>query len=948
MAHRLQFRRDTRERWLEIDPVLMEGEIGFETDTHNGKVGDGVSTYSELEYQNTIAFESITQILGQSTTLVPSQKLVTDEINLINKTIVNLNANAGISSYPTFSTASAYAVGDAVMYEGKIYEFTTAHPAGDWNISHVVQTSVKDRLNKQILANKDAIATLNANTGISEYPTFSMTSAYATGDVVNYQGRLYRFTADHAAGEWIGTDVEAWSEKKEVNREIEDIEIRLNDGFDFLSSISLKNTYQHLKLVDNVAVLTSGGNQNTGVTDYISVQDIDKIYYNLYSPYSETVIIAAYDTNNNFIVDNSVVVNAGLNEGVWTKGANTNKIKLSVRTDIYTDVQYCRSGQALSIETIREILFTKADKSDVERLDMVDEGMTMEIEEIKGEIQDINTKIGDFKNYETLIGNEFSVLDAVGNISFNSQQEESVNVYSYKKNLLSLSDASFSSSLQDTNIYDGGFSCVSVAGKSYTMLKTSKFLLKAGIYNFHREYSVISGEYTGNIGFVYIYTSETKDGSYRQTSSIASSKTDSVVTLSSDSWVFVEFYANLNGTITSDIYIQFSNLQIEKNDSYTGYESYVGEHKEGISGVLDAFKPINIYSDRDIEILIPTKTISSELARIENKTFSNEIIQDIVCFGDSLTAGTGSSTGKPSNDTNSDVTFPAVLERLINDGRKVINAGIGGESSWMVAIRQGAETLLAEPFTMPSNGEVRIYVKGQEDDYFYTNGEWTYLEDNLSHNIGLSEASQVNPCKIGGIDGTISRILIEEGESDPTTGETVQQNTYAWYFTRSNEGEEVKFVAPIPIVTKAYEELRGHIQVIWCGQNDAPNHGGSYITQPHDYNRVKLMVENLTTDRYIVINHPSGNNETTAKSNQEWNQLFGNHFINIRRYIAQYGVQIANSLGANLEISEDDQELIASGTIPSCLRIDGVHGNYWYYQVVAKAVYDKGKSLGYW
>lgn len=87
MAHRLQFRRDTRVRWLEINPVLMEGEIGFETDTHNGKVGDGISKYSELEYSNTIAFESITQILGQSTTLVPSQKLVTNEINRIDEII---------------------------------------------------------------------------------------------------------------------------------------------------------------------------------------------------------------------------------------------------------------------------------------------------------------------------------------------------------------------------------------------------------------------------------------------------------------------------------------------------------------------------------------------------------------------------------------------------------------------------------------------------------------------------------------------------------------------------------------------------------------------------------------------------------------------------------------------------------------------------------------------
>lgn len=46
------------------------------------------------------------------------------------------------------------------------------------------------------------------NTGVGDYPTFSESTAYSAGDVVNYQGRLYKFTADHAAGAWTGTDAE--------------------------------------------------------------------------------------------------------------------------------------------------------------------------------------------------------------------------------------------------------------------------------------------------------------------------------------------------------------------------------------------------------------------------------------------------------------------------------------------------------------------------------------------------------------------------------------------------------------------------------------------------------------------------------------------------------------------------------------------------------------------
>lgn len=67
-----------------------------------------------------------------------------------------------------------------------------------------------DNLTKSLLNN------INSNTGVDDYPVFSTSEAYSKGKVVNYNGKLYKFTADHAAGAWIGTDVEPYNLKKDI------------------------------------------------------------------------------------------------------------------------------------------------------------------------------------------------------------------------------------------------------------------------------------------------------------------------------------------------------------------------------------------------------------------------------------------------------------------------------------------------------------------------------------------------------------------------------------------------------------------------------------------------------------------------------------------------------------------------------------------------------------
>lgn len=52
MAFRIQIRRDTASRWAVNNPVLLQGEMGYETDTTLLKIGDGTTVWNDLGYWN--------------------------------------------------------------------------------------------------------------------------------------------------------------------------------------------------------------------------------------------------------------------------------------------------------------------------------------------------------------------------------------------------------------------------------------------------------------------------------------------------------------------------------------------------------------------------------------------------------------------------------------------------------------------------------------------------------------------------------------------------------------------------------------------------------------------------------------------------------------------------------------------------------------------------------
>lgn len=103
---RIQLRRDISTKWTEINPILMEGEVGFEIDTKLRKIGDGVTAWNNLDY---LAAENVVQELGTSDTGVISQNVVTKNFTKTNDTI---NSLLGTSDYiiPSYTTISGYSI----------------------------------------------------------------------------------------------------------------------------------------------------------------------------------------------------------------------------------------------------------------------------------------------------------------------------------------------------------------------------------------------------------------------------------------------------------------------------------------------------------------------------------------------------------------------------------------------------------------------------------------------------------------------------------------------------------------------------------------------------------------------------------------------------------------------------------------------------------------------
>ena len=89
MTSRMQQRRDTAANWTTNNTTLAAGEIGFETDTNQFKIGDGTTVWASLSYAGGGGVSyAATVTSGGTTTLTVSSKTTQNFTGTSTQTVV--------------------------------------------------------------------------------------------------------------------------------------------------------------------------------------------------------------------------------------------------------------------------------------------------------------------------------------------------------------------------------------------------------------------------------------------------------------------------------------------------------------------------------------------------------------------------------------------------------------------------------------------------------------------------------------------------------------------------------------------------------------------------------------------------------------------------------------------------------------------------------------------
>jgi hypothetical protein len=187
MATRMQQRRGTAAQWTAADPILAAGEIGFETDTSQFKMGDGVNAWSTLSY-----FKNLEDLGGTLDDYVPlTQKGATNGVAPLDGSgkiplgyLTNLIANApeALDTLKELADAVTYVTNQVSGHNSETLNVhgiantgalatttavTTAiatHEADTTNVHGIADTSVLETTSgAQTKANAAALAEVNAH-----------------------------------------------------------------------------------------------------------------------------------------------------------------------------------------------------------------------------------------------------------------------------------------------------------------------------------------------------------------------------------------------------------------------------------------------------------------------------------------------------------------------------------------------------------------------------------------------------------------------------------------------------------------------------------------------------------------------------------------------------------------------------------------------------------------
>jgi hypothetical protein len=132
MATRMQQRRGTAAEWTSVNPVLAAGEIGFETDTGQFKIGDGTNAWADL-----VTYGNIESLIDAAPETLNTLNEIAAAINddpafftNITQDIADAVALEATARDAAIATAKGEAIADAATYtDGKVSQEATDRSA---------------------------------------------------------------------------------------------------------------------------------------------------------------------------------------------------------------------------------------------------------------------------------------------------------------------------------------------------------------------------------------------------------------------------------------------------------------------------------------------------------------------------------------------------------------------------------------------------------------------------------------------------------------------------------------------------------------------------------------------------------------------------------------------------------------------------------------------------
>jgi len=293
-----------------------------------------------------------------------------------------------------------------------------------------------------------------------------------------------------------------------------------------------------------------------------------------------------------------------------------------------------------------------------------------------------------------------------------------------------------------------------------------------------------------------------------------------------------------------------------------------------------------------------------------------QYLPGIVCWGDSLTAGTGGEG----------ITYPLTLERLIEERLlsknhcdvgtvPVVNMGVGGEDTRTILGRNGAV-----PFTVKKDFVIPAGTEPAE----------LLIEGGSPLRQGAAGMESV---EIGGIWGTVS--IEQESYTAPA---------YRYYFARHKAGEEKPVPAGTPIISSGSMQYSDYVAVVFIGEN------GGYTDSAELIRQQKAIIgrQRANHDRFIIVGSHTGTAEERAESEAAMEAEYGDKYINLRKYMSEDGIDDVNELlGVGMKATARDRQMMGQGMTPESLLFDTVHFNQYGYALIGHLIYERMEESGY-